>query len=899
VIFFLDTNLLKGNLLSLLKDMEELIDFLNNCKVGKEDVYSHTTIQGGKWFIEDIEKFYELMDKYDGYKRFNMIEFPIEECRYVRFDFDFEFDKETAFVETSILKICNAIKKEIVKYCNDDYTMYVFGREKGKMKNEKIYKGGIHIQIPDITTERDYLSHLIRNDLVKSKTLKKYFEELGAINSIESIIDECVYKKNGWVMYGCDKEFYGNAYQIIRTIDNKQKVLQTYKKDSLFNELKKFSFRNKMYPKLLTEQGQTLIQNFKDTIQTKNDKIKTKTNAVAVPKTINKPNDDDDEINLDFVKELVECLTDERSDIYDKWINVCWTLKSINNNLFDIFDEFSKKSSKYDRCKVVECWNKSTKSDRTIGTLRMYAKEDNPEMYNSICNKFNKYNFNTLPIFTDDGFAKDFFHRFKHKFIYQKGILYYFNDVYWIEDLNHHQINIFLSNDYKNTLDTINNNKFNATEKTEEDILELKENKKYINRLCGVKYCQNLIKRINAYLENPNIEFDTHPHLFLFKNKVWDLNQGKFIKPNQFDYMTMTTGYPYKIDKNIDENTKILDKLIKQILPDDEVRELTLQIIASGMYGARIQKFTIFNGGGGNGKGVINKLALRSFGNYACKFDNAILTEKKGNSGGTNCAKNKLNKIRYGIATEPNRDSPLNCGTIKEFTGEGNLDGARGLYQNQDDIILFITTILECNTKPPMKESDNAMARRVLDILFASTFTDDLDEIDNITTFKVDVSLDTLKWRDNMKIAFFHYLQPYYTTLKNNNMVFDIPKSVKARNKKYFLDSNDLYKWFEQKCDTEEFNHIVEDKNGFIRLKDLYDDFTRDSFYRNLTKQRKREYTKANFIIKILEIKEFKNIYKKKHNYTAKDGNRTSATNVLMGYRYEGDGCDIDDVDEY
>ncbi len=883
--------------------MKELIDFLNSCKVGKGDEYSHTTIQGGKWYIKNIDKFYELMDKYDGYKSYNMIEFPIEKCRYVRFDFDFEFATDTSIDKNFIKKICNAIKKQIIKYYDNDFTMYIFCRTYTKKKSKKTYKNGIHIQIPDITTERDYFSHLIRNNLVKNTTLKKHFNEIGATNSIESIIDECVYKKNGWVMYGCDKEHFENAYNILGTIDNKQKVLQDYKKDTLFNELKKFSFRNKMYPKQLNSQGEILVENFKKTLNTKTNKSKIKKDIIY-----NEPIDtcDNDNINLDFVKELVECLSYERSDIYDKWINVCWTLKSINDNLFDIFDEFSKKSNKYDRCKVLEFWNKSTKSKRSIGTLRMWAKEDNLDNYNSICKKYNQFDMNnTLPIFTDDGLAQDFGKRFCDKFVYQNKVLYYFNGVYWKEDVEFMYINRFISNTYQLLVDKINTKrrdkmieKVIGTELEEEDTKNAIEiynkNSKNIQRLSDASYCGVLIKRMTAYLHNEDIKFDTHPHLFLFKNKVWDLNEGKFIKPNQFDYMTLTTGYNYEVDKNLDENLQIFDTFIKEILPDDEVRELTLQLIASGMCGRQMDKFTIFNGAGGNGKGVLNKLVLICFGNYACKMDNAILTEKKGKSGGTNCAKNKIHKKRYVISTEPDKDENFNCGTIKELTGESSLDGARMIFKGEDAVVILATFIVECNTKPPMKEGDPAMCRRILDILFGSKFTDDVDEVDNETTFLMNKELNTDEWREQMKIALFHYLQPYYTRLKDNKFIFNIPKSVRQRNKKYFLDSNDLYKWFDMRCDVEEYNPIIEDENGFITLADLFKDFQCCNYFMNLNKKDKRNYTKTLFIKNILDIKEFKKLYKKKYNYKDKDGNRSSASNVITGYRYGNDNeCNI------
>ena len=52
------------------------------------------------------------------------------------------------------------------------------------------------------------------------------------------------------------------------------------------------------------------------------------------------------------------------------------------------------------------------------------------------------------------------------------------------------------------------------------------------------------------------------------------------------------------------------------------------------------------------------------------------------------------------------------------------------LYSNKTDILLFNTTVLECNDRPKLRYNPtNADARRFVDVLFGSSFTDNPDHV--------------------------------------------------------------------------------------------------------------------------------------------------------------------------
>ena len=87
---------------------------------------------------------------------------------------------------------------------------------------------------------------------------------------------------------------------------------------------------------------------------------------------------------------------------------------------------------------------------------------------------------------------------------------------------------------------------------------------------------------------------------------------------------------------------------------------------------------------------------------------------------------------------------------IKALTGESNLK-ARGLYENNFDIQIDATQILECNKLPFISMDGNeAEKQRMVIIPFETTFTEDTDDIaKDPTHFKPqDPTLKTTEFKD-------------------------------------------------------------------------------------------------------------------------------------------------------
>ena len=78
----------------------------------------------------------------------------------------------------------------------------------------------------------------------------------------------------------------------------------------------------------------------------------------------------------------------------------------------------------------------------------------------------------------------------------------------------------------------------------------------------------------------------------------------------QLDKLDVSREQPtVRLELNIQELNTVME-LIDSIMPVKEERDLLLQIMCTALDGKCLEKFVIFNGGGGNGKGVIDDLLL-------------------------------------------------------------------------------------------------------------------------------------------------------------------------------------------------------------------------------------------------------------------------------------------------
>ena len=212
-------------------------------------------------------------------------------------------------------------------------------------------------------------------------------------------------------------------------------------------------------------------------------------------------------------------------------------------------------------------------------------------------------------------------------------------------------------------------------------------------RLRTLPFKKEIVETTKEILTIDHDIFDNNPYLLGFNNMVYDLKAGKFRDYVRDDFVSITTGYDWVEPTAEELNT--MNELIKSIMPIEEERECYLRILSTGLCGLTLENFIVFNGGGRNGKGLLDDLLIQALGNlrYAIVANNAILTEKKRT--GCNPEIANLHKKRLVIFREISSREKFDNGVVKDLTGGGFIT-ARGLYEQQTQKINAMTCIVEC-----------------------------------------------------------------------------------------------------------------------------------------------------------------------------------------------------------
>jgi phage/plasmid-associated DNA primase len=346
------------------------------------------------------------------------------------------------------------------------------------------------------------------------------------------------------------------------------------------------------------------------------------------------------------------------------------------------------------------------------------------------------------------------------------------------------------------------------------------------------------------------------------------MEEEKFREYKYDDYISITCGYDWR--DPTDEEINTINNLIKLIMPIDDERELYLQILCTSIDGRCLEKFIVFNGSGGNGKGMINDLLLLSLGQYGLLGNNGILFESS--KTGSNPEKANLHKKRCVIFREPPEKHNFENSIIKELTGGGSFS-ARTHHEKETEKELNLTMIVECNKKPLFaEEPTNAEVRRIIDMYFRSTFTTDkklIDEKNNI--YLADPIYKTKEFQQKHKYAFMKILiDEHKKFYKQNKSLLQIPQSVLNRTQLYLEMSCQIVSWFK-----ENFEETKNEKDN-IKIKDIYNIFIKSEYYFNMSKPQKRKYGKTYFSEYVSSNIFFKKYYSERYNNTR---------NVLKGWK--------------
>lgn len=484
--------------------------------------------------------------------------------------------------------------------------------------------------------------------------------------------------------------------------------------------------------------------------------------------------------------------------------------------------------------------------------------------------------------FSDGSYSEIINLFYSNDFIFQDENIYIYYNNKWLKN-NPHLIKYFIGEKLKEIYDLI----LNEFVQSKIESIDDEEQKKYDTKIKDILKVSKRLKfdatknailnslKTNLSKRMDKIDFDVSlPYAICFNNKSFDIRTGEEIQIHKLNYITFSTGYDYIKPNKTDMNE--IETIINNIFPNEETKKTYLSILWTCLSGIRQEKFFMANGGGRNGKGLINELMLKMLGNdYS--YTGHINTLTKELKSGPNPEMAQLDKKRYVKFEEPNDNDMLNLGNIKKITGEGFLN-ARECNSNDTNCSLHLTAIFECNKKPNLNGTiDPAIIDRFVNIYFSSYFTNDEQELKNNPNAKpINTNYKQLEFQEKIRCAFFDYI------IKYSEKSLYISKEVKQQTKEYLLDNDNIFSWFNEtyeKTDTE----------SILSIKDIMKEFKSSDFYYNLSKNDKRKNNEKNFKEKIqtnIELRKyFQDRYKDKRS-------------VILGWKLKPSEDDNDEIDD-
>lgn len=556
--------------------------------------------------------------------------------------------------------------------------------------------------------------------------------------------------------------------------------------------------------------------------------------------------------------ELLNCLTVDRCNNYDEWIQIGMALK--NDNKYDEFVNWSKQSPKYDGKSIKIFWdgfNNNNVKQLTIKSIINKAKIDNIDKYNKWLSKYDDF-YENLKNMSHADWANLYYEENKYKYIVSKEKEWYEYNPNNIL-INQKGIPSSLLNDITHTTRLILIEKRNkllpSTDK--EKMAEYNAIQQRISKFYICLGTSSYVKGIIEYLENLYLNLhlddliDNNIKVLSFNNCLYDIEKGKFrsIEPN--DYITKTTKRDapvlykkstneYIINKNPEYQTKI-DELLKSIFGSNEQINYWLKITSLSLFKNSYESLYLLQGSGGNGKGVLSNILLKVLGDYMFIAPNTFLSERNKGSN-ANSALAKCKNIRYLLVSEPDdgtNETELNVEFVKMITGSDPIS-TRDLYKSNFTYIPQFTPFVQCNNIPSLGKLDGGIERRIKLHIFPHKFVSNPDpkkpeEKKINTSLKSDLNKEYL---DNFMIRLIEIAQENYSFNE-----IEQPISNQKETQDYINENNPVKNFMDSYL-----IKVLPKEKKKLRFQDVYQ-FYLDKGFKRVNKKTFRSGIEKVFVI--------------------------------------------------
>ena len=779
--------------------------FLRKYKTKNGDVITHTRIgcvekgiYGGSFSIpnDSMDHFWKLYHKevIKGGSDSYLTEVQLNDSGPILIDIDERYSNDVTerqhqheHIEDIIGLYIEKLKELVVIEEDLRFQCFILEKDSINTKDENYVKDGIHIVI---TINIPHIVQLALRSMVLEE-IDSICSDLPLINTYQDFIDISIPRgKTNWQVLGSKKPGQ-ECYKITSIINVKidAEGEEEYDNEDIVdvNEdlLKKISARNDNNIKLpLSDIAKEHIEKSNKKIKVKRkgkitinrNKFETINDCLLVFPRINSPQlcdavikkitecaMEDDEYDIKHAFELTELLDQSYygPGSYDKWTKVAWALKSISKYLYPAFLKMSSKSTDFVWAQndCFEFWNKPYSRDLTIGSLKYWAKECNPEEYKKINDSsVDFYVRKSLAGETEFDVAK-----LVHNIYEGQYACVNIRSKTWFEYLNGRwnnidsgttlrqalslKISVLYQISMKKLLNTFSGNKM----KEEDEQASRKQAlimSKMAEKLKKTTWKQNIMRECcEVFYDSKFLDMlDTHKHLLCFKNGVLDMKEKVFRDGRPDDYLSLCTNTTYTpYDPNDLDQVRIRKEIttfMKQLFPIPNVCQYMWEHLASTLNGDNVnQTFNIYLGSGRNGKSILVNLMGHVLGDYKGSVPLTIITQKRTNIGTASPEIAQLQGVRYAVMQEPSKNTRLNEGPFKELVGNDPLQG-RALFQDTVTFIPQFKLAVCTNHLFDIKSNDDGTWRRIRIVDFISKFVDNPSDDTNDHEYQIDRRLE-------------------------------------------------------------------------------------------------------------------------------------------------------------
>ena len=739
-----------------------------------------------------------------------------------------------------LIEIFQSVLRQIVDNCNDNHLTCCLLEKKiyfVEKNGVKYYKNGLHIHFPNVFLSKTDQETYLNPRIIEGIKELEVFEDLGFEDS-SSVFDGSIAGKP-WLVYGCKKET-SEPYVLTKVYNSECEEITL---EEAFNHYQIYDIKEQLIdirgkvreylPRILSiiPAGRSVCEvntGLDSALKQKQMLTNTHVCRENIKTTVAE--------NLKISDQLLPMLAQFRAEEYTEWMTIGWVMYNISEGCQEGLDQWIEFSARdetnFDEDECVKQWDKMAKKDYTIGTLKFYAKTDNPELYQNFVKEQGEKHIKASLEGSHYDIAKLLYAEYGTEFVCAS-----IANKTWYQFIGHHweeiEEGVFLrdriSSEIVEKYGKLGGEYFAKAagpDGNEQNIqTRLKQIQQLVQRLKSTPYKKNVMTEAADIFFNKNFKhkLDTNPYLFGFRNGIYDLKLNVFRNGRPEDYISNSAPIDYinfcPTDKKVQEIYDFLEK----VFPDISVRNYFLDQASDVFVGGNHQKVVLFwTGEGDNGKSVTQSFFEKMLGTLAIKFSTTLITGKKTQIGAAGPELARAGGgVRFAVLEEPDGNEEINVGMLKSLSGNDSY-WARDLFEkgkSTREITPLFKLVFITNTLPVMRYSDKATWNRIRVIPFEATFVRPGEPCpetfeEQLLEKRFPMDKEFSRKIPGLVPAFAWVLLEHRKGILGKERIE--PEKVKAATAMY-RKQNDIYKQFIEE-------RLIPDQT-YIRIDELYDDF--------------------------------------------------------------------------